>query len=430
MKLLRILTGNHAGAEARLSTGAHRVHSDDDADIRITDWSGAAVVLNVDETDVVTVTRTEPAPVNAVAMDSTDSAAAHTDEAAHPDALDPGVVLMTDFVPMQFDQTVLCIGPDDAVWPSDLALLSTLLVKPESADDPAHETAAGSGQWIIKRKLVTAVGAACVMLAIGSGVVSMALSTRAKASLPPPDVAAAEQANRDLAGARLTDLHATLDGHGGVLVTGLVSSAGDDLVAQRLLEHIQGARVTRQYGNAEDTARGIKEAIGMANVDVHYAGKGVFAITGTGVDIDGVQQAVQRVRADLDANVKELRIDATGSDATPTAEADGQYTTVVSSDRVRYAQTPDGVKHIFILADDPADAPMSASDAAANGDSDGERSHGLSGAAPEAATQAGTQATAQAAAQATAQAAMQPPQLAAVPAAGPSVTEKSHVSGN
>jgi len=430
MKLLRILTGNHAGAEARLSTGAHRVHSDDDADIRITDWSGAAVVLNVDETDVVTVTRTEPAPVNAVAMDSTDSAAAHTDEGALPDALDPGVVLMTDFVPMQFDQTVLCIGPDDAVWPSDLALLSTLLVKPESADDPAHETAAGSGQWIIKRKLVTAVGAACVMLAIGSGVVSMALSTRAKASLPPPDVAAAEQANRDLAGARLTDLHATLDGHGGVLVTGLVSSAGDDLVAQRLLEHIQGARVTRQYGNAEDTARGIKEAIGMANVDVHYAGKGVFAITGTGVDIDGVQQAVQRVRADLDANVKELRIDATGSDATPTAEADGQYTTVVSSDRVRYAQTPDGVKHIFILADDPADAPMSASDAAANGDSDGERSHGLSGAAPEAATQAGTQATAQAAAQATAQAAMQPPQLAAVPAAGPSVTEKSHVSGN
>jgi type III secretion protein D len=120
--------------------------------------------------------------------------------------------------------------------------------------------------------------------------------------------------------------------------------------------------------------------------------------------------------------VKELRIDATGSDASPTAEADGQYTTVVSSDRVRYAQTPDGVKHIFILADDPAAPPMSASDAAANGDGDGERSHGLSGAAPEAATQAGTQATAQAASQ--------PPQLAAVPAAGPTVTEKSHVSGN
>lgn len=412
MKLLRILTGNHAGAEARLSTGAHRIHSDDDADIRITDWSGAAVVLNVDDTDVVTVTRIEPALDNAAAAaDSADSAAAQPDEVAHADALDPGVVLMTDFVPMQFDQTVLCIGPDAEVWPSDLALLSTLLVKPESADDTAHAAAAGTGKWIRKRKFVTAVGAACLMLAIASGVTSMALSTRAKASLPPPDVAATEQANRDLSGARLTDLHATLDGHGGVLVTGLVSSAGDDLVAQRLLERVQGVRVTRQYGNAEDTARGIKEAIGIANVDVHYAGKGVFAITGTGVDIDGVQQAVQRVRADLDANVKELRIDATGSDPDPTAEADGQYTTVVSSNRVRYAQTPDGVKHIFILADDPADAAdaaVSASDAAAN--LDGERSHGLSDAAPEAA--------------------MQSPQLAAVPAAGSSVTEKSHVSGN
>jgi type III secretion protein D len=407
MKLLRILTGNHAGAEARLSTGAHRVHSDDDADIRITDWSGAAVVLNVDEMDSVTVTRIEPA-------------LADTDEAAHADGVDPGVVLITDFVPMQFDQTVLCTGPDDRVWPSDLALLSTLLVKPGNAEESAHPEFASTGKWKEKRKLVTAMGAACVVLAIASGVTSMALTTRAKASLPPPDVAAAEQANRDLADAHMTDLHATLDGHGGVLVTGLVSSADDDLVVQRLLAHIQGARVTRQYGNAEDTARGVKEAIGIANVDVHYAGKGVFAITGTGVDIDGVQQAVQRVRADLDANVRELRIDATGSDAVPTAEADGQYTTVVSSDRVRYAQTPDGVKHIFILADDPADAPMSASDT--EPDSGGDVGHGLSGAAAEAPPQP--------TAQSGSLPASQSPQFAAVPAAASSVTEKSHVSGN
>ncbi|MCA3931849.1 FHA domain-containing protein [Burkholderia sp.] len=48
MKLLRILTGHHAGAQVHLEPGAYRVGADDDADIQLTDWRGADVLLVVE----------------------------------------------------------------------------------------------------------------------------------------------------------------------------------------------------------------------------------------------------------------------------------------------------------------------------------------------------------------------------------------------
>ncbi|WP_207888563.1 hypothetical protein, partial [Pseudomonas sp. 30_B] len=52
MKLLRILTGVHAGAQLQLAPGTHRIGSDDGADIRLTDWHAADLLLHVKD-DVV-----------------------------------------------------------------------------------------------------------------------------------------------------------------------------------------------------------------------------------------------------------------------------------------------------------------------------------------------------------------------------------------
>jgi type III secretion protein D len=77
--------------------------------------------------------------------------------------------------------------------------------------------------------------------------------------------------------------------------------------------------------------------------------------------MDALQQGVKRIRPDLPTNVKDIRIDATGAEQAD-APAGASYIAIVSSDTVRYAQTPDGVKHIFILDNDMnASAPAAAS---------------------------------------------------------------------
>jgi type III secretion protein D len=354
MKQLRILTGIHAGATAPLAPGLHRLDADDDADIRITDWTGPSAIVEVGENDVVTVRRlAADVPVNVEEeTQSVDDKEPEAHASSNETVEDTAPVFMLDFLPMQFDQSVICIGPDDVEWPSDLALLSTLL-KPGQSDDDASNAVRS------RRRTFVAIGAACVALAIVACAGALSLTTRAKASMLPNDVAAMENVNREFASAHLNELRASLDGHGGVLVRGLVANESENLAARRLLATITSPRVQAQYGIAEVIRRSIGESLPVAGISVHYDGSGVFSIAGKDVDMDALQQGVKRIRPDLPANVKDIRIDATGAEQAD-APAGASYIAIVSSDTVRYAQTPDGVKHIFIL-----DNPTPASDATA-----------------------------------------------------------------
>ncbi len=367
MKQLRILTGIHAGATAPLGPGLHRIDADDDADIRITDWTGPSAIVEVGENDVVTVRRlaalapdAPDAPAGDEARDDANTGHSETEALAPAEAIieDTASVFMLDFLPMQFDQSVICIGPDDVEWPSDLALLSTLLKPGQSGD--AQSSAVRS-----RRRAFVAIGAACVALAIVACVGALSLTTRAKASMLPNDVTAMENVNRDFASAHLNELRASLDGHGGVLVRGLVANEAENLAARRLLAAITSPRVQAQYGIAEVIRRSIGESLPVAGISVHYDGSGVFSIAGKDVDMDALQQGVKRIRPDLPANVKDIHIDATGAGQAD-APVGASYIAIVSSDTVRYAQTPDGVKHIFILDNDTATSGANAADAASD----------------------------------------------------------------
>jgi type III secretion protein D len=81
--------------------------------------------------------------------------------------------------------------------------------------------------------------------------------------------------------------------------------------------------------------------------------------------MNALQQGVKRIRPDLPANVKDIRIDATGAELAD-APAGASYIAIVSSDTVRYAQTPDGVKHIFILDNETATSDASAANVASD----------------------------------------------------------------
>ncbi|MET5116204.1 secretion protein, partial [Burkholderia pseudomallei] len=53
-----------------------------------------------------------------------------TDAERAPSASDSSeTVLFVDLAPMQFDSTVLCVGPDSSAWPSEFDLLSTLFLR-------------------------------------------------------------------------------------------------------------------------------------------------------------------------------------------------------------------------------------------------------------------------------------------------------------
>ena len=341
MKTLRVLTGIHAGAALALTPGAHRIGTDDDADIRLTDWQGADATLDVDTTGVVRIARAQPDDAEA-------------DDAANDEA---GDVLLVDFVPMQFGETVLCIGPDDVAWPSDVDLLSTLLASPVKSQLASYQR-----QQRQRRQLIAV--AACVVL--GGVIVAGALlgmTQLSRAAFPPSADDRTLRVTQALAASHVTGLHAQALGNA-VVVTGMVSTTNDDTAVRAILDRVSPEGVERRYDVAQDDVRSIQDSLGIPGARVAYAGNGQFTITGKVADTHQLEAAVARVRADFDSNVKGLAIQA---EQTSVATADAPPTTyseMVSSDDVRYAETPDGVKHIFAI-DLPASSPSADANPAA-----------------------------------------------------------------
>jgi type III secretion protein D len=356
MKLLRILTGVHAGAQLQLTPGTHRVGADDDADIRLTDWRGADALLHVDASGVVSAQRV------AAAVQMADTA----DGQAAPPVAGEEVVLLVDFVPMQFDDMILCVGADDAVWPSDLDLLSMLLTRPAEARFAAERK---------KRRRYVGAVVACFVLGIVIVAGSLLTTTQmSRAALPRNADDRAQRVNEGLAAAHVTGLQAHAVGNT-VVVTGMVTSPADDDAVRNLFARISPTGISRNYDVAQNDARSIEDSLGVAGAHVRYLGDGNFAVTGAVSSRADLDAALARVRADLDPNVKNIVVQAAeNSNVMAAGPAAASYSEMISSDDVRYAQTPDGVKHIYAI-----DTPASDGDAAANANAAG--ASGASGAA-------------------------------------------------
>jgi hypothetical protein len=98
----------------QLTPGTHRIGTDDDADIRLADWRGADTLLHVDASGVVRAQRIAARDDATVAAAESAQPAAETPRLPVPQE---EVILLVDFVPMQFDDTILCVGADDAACP-------------------------------------------------------------------------------------------------------------------------------------------------------------------------------------------------------------------------------------------------------------------------------------------------------------------------
>ena len=350
MKLLRILTGVHAGAQLQLTPGTHRIGADDDADIRLADWRGADTLLHVDASGVVSAQRLAPGYGAAQETQHAEGAQQASGAPRSPAAQEE-VVLLVDFVPMQFDDTILCVGADDAAWPSDLDLLSTLLTRPAEARFAAE-----------RKKRHRYVGAVAACFALGAVIVAVSLLTTtqmSRAALPHNADDRAQRVGEALAAAHVSGLHAHALGNT-VVVTGMVATPADDQAVRTLLDRISENGISRNYDVAQNDARSIEDSLGIAGAHVEYQGGGTFAVTGKVSSRTDLDAALARVRADLDGNVKGIVVQASESAGTVDAPNEASYSEMISSDDVKYAETPDGVKHIYAV-----DPPAGASDSEA-----------------------------------------------------------------
>ena len=314
-KELRILTGFHAGARIKLIPTTMSIGAEATADILIQDWSEDTMQLATDAQDRVTI------------------AAAGAADA--PSTLD-------DFTPRRFGDVVLCAGPRDALWPSDLQLLEAMLATPAAddaapADDavPAHPAPRAS--WTrtgLVAMLVGSIGAGALALTVGG---------------------TSQAANHPLAQVGMADVRGALDRlqepgielreqPNGFVASGIVANGAAARKAHASLRSVAGSRLHWQVKPADDIARELAESLHEPHVTVRYAGAARFEVTGTAHQPGAVRDVVERFRRDmaplaLTVGVKVERIDELG--------IAGKVDSALNADSVRYIESSDGTKNFL-----------------------------------------------------------------------------------
>jgi len=347
MKILRILTGTHAGIQARLTPGRYRIGKADDTDICITDWDDHEVVVEMDDAGVVRVRR----------FADTDTGGAAVGEA------DPVVILVPDFVPFPFGTTVLCFGTEEAQWPPDIQLLASMYnggsnhdaaAQTNPEDRASHDEERPTGKLRMLRTLCVASMAGAALVIVGSLATGLVRQPHAAtgptlgktdlATLSEHEIGAlAEQLNAALRQARLGDLHARQQGHA-IVVDGMALNASEDIAARAILERAGRDSIARRYDVAQADVASMSDSLGTDSVHVAYAGDGVFTLTGSVPSLAPFHDQLERLRTDLDNNIKRIDVDVT---EVPTSIPMNQYTEMISVGDTRYVQTADGVKHLF-----------------------------------------------------------------------------------
>ena len=323
-KELRILTGFHAGAQIELNPGTMSIGKDTTADILIQDWSEGTMQLAIDAEDRVTI----------VATDAADA----------PLTLD-------DFAPRRFGDVVLCAGPRDALWPSDLQLLEAMLAAPAGAADAADAAAdeavmmgdtrpmppPGRASWTRTGLVAMVVGS------VGAGALALTMGGASQAATrPPAPVGLADVRN---ALERLQEPGIELrEQANGFVASGIVANGEAARKAHASLRNVAGSRLRWQVKPADDIARELAESLHEPHVKVRYAGAGRFEVTGTARQPGAVRDVAERFRNDMASpapriDVKVERIDELG--------IAGKVDSALNADSVRYVESSDGTKNFM-----------------------------------------------------------------------------------
>ena len=313
-KELRILTGFHAGARIKLTPTTMSIGAQAQADILIQDWNEGTMELATDPQGRVTIgTADAPAPLD-------------------------------DFAPRRFGDVVLCAGPQDAQWPSDLQLLQAMLAAPTDAavaDEAAAEAVpvapARHASWKRTGLVAMLVGS------VGAGVLALTVGSASQAANRPP----VRVGIADLRGAleRLQEPGIDVrEQSGGFVASGIVANGEAARKALASLRGVAGNRLRWQVRPADDIARELAESLHEPHVRVRYAGTGRFEVAGTSRQPAAVRDVVERFRNDMAPLVLKIGVDVEHTDELAMA---GKADSALSADSVRYIESSDGTKHFL-----------------------------------------------------------------------------------
>jgi type III secretion protein D len=321
MTRLRILTGRHVGAYLDLTSGTHLIGTGSECDIAISDWTAAPMELLVSDEAVAYQWRL-PAPAN-------DSKGGR--------ARGPSITALQPFEPRDFNGVVLCTGPTQGQWPSDVKLLAIAFA-------PAPKRWARSA-WRHRSHRFVQCGAAAIA-AMTAAIIAWPL--RAPASLPPalPTVEAAraqvQRALSEVAGGRL---FATVE-HRTIYVSGMAEDAREAAASRAALNAHRGPHpAVPRFAVATDIMEVIRSTVGLVNSTVRHDGEGVFNVTADVTDELAARSALDRMAADLAPAVK--KIVARFEKIHPSNPL-GPILSQSQQAGLSVVQTRDGVKHVVI----------------------------------------------------------------------------------
>jgi len=330
MKQLRVLTGRHAGAQLVLSASTYRIAADDQADIQIVDWQQEPIVLELQE----------DGQVIALTLQAQDNAASTTTL--------PRIAL-EDFLPARFVDIVLCVGPKDAAWPSDMQLLEQMMRPPTGKGEA--EAAPPAGRTRLRAAAIGIVASVAIGAAFLT-VVSQHTRAATKQAIPEPLVG---QVHRAIESASLAGVIARPAGEQ-VVVEGLLANAADAIALRQLLSRFPADRIEQRYAAASDIAQSISDALQTPGLAVAYRGDGFFVVTGHAMHLDDVRAAAARIAADLAPQVRGIELAATEAPAPDRVPVGA----MLSSDGLQYVQTRDGVKHLSLTPEPIVELPDAA----------------------------------------------------------------------
>jgi type III secretion protein D len=319
MTRLRILTGRHAGAHLDLADGVHVVGASNDCDVLLTDWTFAPLELSV-----------AGGPVSCRWFEGPTGAGGRPEGEKR--------LVLTDLVPREFDGIVLCVGPADGAWPSDVELLSLVFA-------PTPKRVARWARDRLPRRLVPAMLAAGVVSAV-----VMAWPGFEVSATPPPlptleaSRALVQHELDRVTGGRLV----AVAENGTLFLTGLAEDAQDAAAGRAAVDALRVPyNVVPRFAVATAIAETLRGTGGLTNPTVRHEGSGVFSVTAEVTDERAARAALDRIAADLAPAV--TKVNASFERIFPNDPL-GPILSRSQQEGLSVVQTRDGVKHIVIEA--------------------------------------------------------------------------------
>lgn len=327
-KEIRLLTGRHAGARIKLHSTSMLIGAGDEAQIQISDWDQPAMQLHQHDDASLTI----------------------ADAAGFGEPL-----VLEDFKPCRFGNVVLCTGDADAAWPSDIALLETLLAPaplpvqvPDSVvADPEPATSAITSAPSRHRRGLHAVGLAGVaVLAIGGAGIALPAVLHPRPSgadhgaAPQPTV---DQLERALARLHQADVAVTQQG-ARFDVVGVVPDSASEALVRTTLDTIAPGMIVWQLGCVDEMTRDLRESLHDPALQVRYLGHREFGVSGVVKNTNAVQATLAQLSADVAPMITRVTPQITPDDrmAMP-----GAVESLLAVGDLQYVEAGDGTKQFI-----------------------------------------------------------------------------------